>query len=119
MTLTEAASESSVPPGDKVDKVVDVLDPRFPLPEPPRLAAAAPTAAAPPANTASPIPARVGLAEAEYVPRGGGGGNVPNIIGDPPSGLDNALLSDEDELSTRRPRLGGVTSGDEMTPPPG
>jgi hypothetical protein len=112
MTLTEAASDSSVP-GDNVDRVVDVRLPRFPLPEPPRLAAAAPTAAAPPANAASLTP-RVGLPE--YVPRGGGG-NVPAIMGDPPSGDERALLSDEDELSTRRPRLGGVTSGDDMAPP--
>jgi hypothetical protein len=55
-------------------------------------------------------------------PMGGGGGNVPIIKGDPPSGEDNALFSSAEDVSALRVELlsvrGGVISGEEVTPPP-
>jgi hypothetical protein len=92
---------------------VELREPRFPLPLPELRATAAPTMAAPaatPAVLAHPPPF-VGLA-------GGGGGKVPIINGDPGSGDDRGLASDDEELSILRPPLGGVTSGDDMPIPP-
>src|SRR5208282_655331 len=73
-------------------------------------AVAAIIAAGPATAAAHPTPDFVGLA--------GGGGNVPIINGEPPSGEESGLLSDDDELSIRRLRSvrGGVTSGDEVIP---